>query len=41
MIQNFRYEQERDSKYKQNIQETVEYILNEKYGTTLFSRRFS
>ena len=36
MKQKFKYEQERDSKKKQNIQEIVEYILNKNYGETLF-----
>ena len=32
---NFRYNGERESKKKQNIQETVEYILAKNYGDTL------
>ena len=35
MKQNFRYEGERNSKKKQNIQEAIEYVLNKKYGDTL------
>lgn len=35
MKQDFRYEQERDSKKRLDIQEVVEYILNKKYGETL------
>lgn len=35
MKNNFRYESEYNSKKKQNIQETVEYILNQEYGSTL------
>ena len=35
MKQDFRYEQERDSKKRLDIQEVVEYILNRKYGETL------
>lgn len=35
MNNDFRYQGERDSKKKQNIQETVEYILDKKYGSTL------
>lgn len=32
---NFRYEQTYNSEYKQRIQETVEYILERKYGETI------
>lgn len=35
MKQNFRFEQEKDSKKKQYKQETIEYILNEPYGSTI------
>lgn len=35
MKQNFRYEQEKDSKKKQNKQEVIEFILDSEYGTTL------
>ena len=35
MKYNFRYEGERESKKKQNIQETVEFILNKDYGMTV------
>lgn len=37
MKQNFRFEQERDSKKLQNKQEVIEYILNEPYGETLLN----
>ena len=32
---NFRYEGEYNSEYKQRISETVEYVLNQDYGTTI------
>ena len=35
MEKNFRYEQTNESKKKQNIQETVEFILDKEYGTTI------
>lgn len=35
MINDFRYQGERDGKKKQNIQETVEFILDKNYGSTL------
>ena len=35
MKNDFRYEQTYESKKKQNIQETVEYILSKDYGTTV------
>lgn len=35
MKQNFRFEQINDSKKKQNKQETIEFILNKEYGTTI------
>lgn len=35
MKKNFRYESEYNSKKKQNIQETVEYILKQEYGSTI------
>ena len=35
MNNDFRYQGEYDSKKKQNIQETVEFILNKNYGTTI------
>lgn len=41
MNTNFRYEQERDSKNRQNIQEVVEYILGREYGTTLLHHELS
>ncbi len=34
-MKNYRYEQTYDSKKKQNIQETVEFILSKDYGTTI------
>lgn len=33
---NFRYDSRYNSKFKQNIQETIEFILNKKYGETLY-----
>ena len=38
---NFRYEGERESKKKQNIQETVEFILDKNYGETVLNRELS
>lgn len=35
MKQEFRFEQERDSKKKQNKQEAIEFILEKEYGTTI------
>lgn len=35
MNNNFRYQGEYESKKKQNIQETIEFILNKNYGSTL------
>lgn len=35
MKNDFRYQGERDSKKKQNIQETVEFIIEKNYGTTI------
>ena len=41
MKQNFRYEQERDSKKKQYKQEVIEYILNESYGSTISNQQLA
>lgn len=38
---NFRYEGEKNSKKKQNIQETIEFILNKNYGETILNRELS
>jgi len=38
---NYRYEQERDSKKRQNIQEVVEFILDNDYGTMLYNEDLS
>lgn len=38
---NFRYEQTNDSKKKQNIQEVVEFILDNDYGTMLYNEDLS
>lgn len=38
---NFRYEQINDSKKKQNIQEVVEFILENDYGTMLYNEDLS
>jgi len=35
MKQNYKYEYERNSKYKYNKQDAIEYILNKDYGETL------
>ena len=41
MKPNFRYEGERDSKKKQNIQQAIEYILDKNYGSTITHNELS
>lgn len=41
MKQNFRFEQERDSKKKQNKQEVIEYILKKDYGSTITNEQLA
>lgn len=41
MKPNFRYEGERDSKKKQNIQQAIEYILDKNYGSTIAHNELS
>ena len=41
MLKNYRYEGEYESKYKQNISETIEFILSKNYGETLLHTELS
>ena len=41
MKRNFRYEGERNSQYKERIQEVVEFILDKDYGSTLTHNELS
>lgn len=41
MKPNFRYEGERNSKKKQNIQQAIEYILDKDYGSTIAHNELS
>lgn len=38
MKQNFKYEYERETQYKYNKQEVIQYILDKKYGDTLYNQ---